>query len=99
MCLLVSEDHASHISFVAGGNLLILGHAGTVEVFTRQVLGKTPRTSQEFRELCSKVPYCGLFMCQEDTKTKKWSSMDSPILPLTHGQNKGSLVKELLYPS
>lgn len=84
---------------ISGGNVLMLGHAGSVEVCIRQLIGKTPRSTQDFREICPKVPYCGLIMCQEDAKTKKWSVQDSPILPFTHGQNKKCNVKELLYPS
>lgn len=78
--------------------MLILGHAGSVEVCTRQILGKSPRSTKDFRDICPKVPYCGLLVCQEDVKTKTWSVIKAPIFPLTHGQNKKVGLKELLYP-
>ena len=87
------------IIVISGGNVLMLGHAGSVEVCVRQLIGKSPRSTQDFRELCPKVPYCGLIVCQEDPKTRKWSVIDTPILPFTHGQNKKVHVKQLLYPS
>ncbi|KAL4223676.1 Ubiquitin-associated and SH3 domain-containing protein B [Mactra antiquata] len=82
-----------------GGNVLIVGHAGTLEVCTRHLIGKNDRSSQEFRELCSKVPYCGLLVCEEEARTKKWSVIDTPIPQMTHGHNKQVNVKNLLYPS
>ena len=82
----------------SGGNILILGHAGSVEVCTRQVLGKQFRSGPDFRDIVTKVPYCGLIKIQEDPKTKKWSVCDSPILTLTHGQNKNGQVKKIMYP-
>lgn len=85
--------------YISEGNVLIVGHAGTVEVCTRQLLGKPHRSAQEFRELCSKVPYCGLLVIEEDKKHKTWKVMDSPISCLTHGQNKIGDVRKLLYPS
>ena len=79
--------------------MLLLGHAGSVEVCTRQLLGKPIRTSAEFREICPNIPYCGLFMCQEDAASKKWTPKPSPILPLTHGHNKKVNPFRLMYPS
>ena len=79
--------------------MLIMGHAGSLEVCTRQLLGKPHRSSSEFREICPQVPYCGLLMCQEDITTKKWTTQPSPIMPLTHGQNKKIDVLKTMYPS
>lgn len=82
-----------------GGNVLIMGHAGTLEVCTRQLFGKPFRSSSEFREICPQVPYCGLLKCQEDVSSKKWTPQLSPILPLTHGQNKKIDILKIMYPS
>ncbi|KAL3856218.1 hypothetical protein ACJMK2_010995 [Sinanodonta woodiana] len=71
-----------------GGNVLIVGHAGTLDVCTRHVLGKSPRSSSEFHDICPKVPYCGMCVCQEDMHSKKWSLQQDFVPPLTHGQNK-----------
>ena len=79
--------------------MLIMGHAGSLEVCTRSLLGKPHRSSAEFREICPQVPYCGLLMCQEDIATKKWTPQLSPILPLTHGQNKKIDILKTMYPS
>lgn len=82
-----------------GGNVMIVGHAGTLEVCTRQLLGKPLRSSPEFREICPQIPYCGLFMCQEDISSKKWTPQPCPILPITHGQNKKVDIMKIMYPS
>ncbi|XP_052800510.1 protein UBASH3A homolog isoform X2 [Mya arenaria] len=82
-----------------GGNILILGHAGSLEVCTRQLLRKTPRPDRDFRDLCAKVPYCGLLSITECLRTQKWSMGDAPILSLTHGQNKQMVMTKLFYPS
>ena len=77
---------------------MVLGHAGSVEVCTRQLLGKTPRPDQDFRVMCSEVPYCGLILIEEDKKHKKWTVQDCPIGSITHSQNKKEDPRKRLYP-
>ena len=83
----------------SGGNVLIIGHAGTLEVCTCSLLGKPTQSVHDFRELCAKVPFCAVFACQEDSKTKKWTILDSPIKTLSHSQNKQQDVTRLLSAS
>lgn len=79
-----------------GGNILIQGHAGSLEACSHSLLGKSHRSSQEFRDLCSKMPYCAVLELQEDAKTKKWTILESPIKTLSHSQNKQQDVKQLV---
>ncbi|KAH3887013.1 protein UBASH3A homolog [Dreissena polymorpha] len=81
------------------GSILIVGHAGSLEVCTRQILGHPPRAEGEFRDLCSRVPYCGLLAIEEDPHSKKWKLLDPLIHTLSHGTNKQTFVHKMLYPS
>ncbi|KAH8024403.1 hypothetical protein HPB51_022887 [Rhipicephalus microplus] len=48
-----------------GGNVLLVGHAATLETCTRQLTGRKPRTATELVQLVHKIPYCGLCVAQE----------------------------------
>ena len=71
------------------GNVMIIGHAATLEACTRQLVGGQPRTTQELTKLVQKIPYCGVCVCQESEsgKSSTWDFIDPPVPPLTHAPN------------
>ncbi|XP_036359529.1 protein UBASH3A homolog isoform X2 [Octopus sinensis] len=69
-------------------NILIVGHAGSLDVCTRQLLGKAPRSVGGFHEILPYVPCCSMCCCVEDPLTKKWRMKEPPVPPITHVANK-----------
>ena len=71
------------------GNIMIVGHAATLEACTRQLVGGETRSTQELTKLVQKIPYCGVCVCQESEsgKSSTWDFIDPPVPPLTHAPN------------
>lgn len=76
------------LCLLAGGNILIVGHAGSLDACFRQLCGKSPRNSMEFHEILNQFPYCCLAMATEDLATKRWTLKEPPIPSVCHGGNK-----------
>ncbi|CAN7982802.1 unnamed protein product [Ixodes hexagonus] len=72
-----------------GGNVLLVGHAATLDTCTRQLTGRAPRSAADLVQLVHKIPYCGLCVAQESAAAEGscWSLVAPPILPLTHSAN------------
>ncbi len=80
-----------------GGNILLVGHAASLDVCTRQLTGQTPRKTNEILNLVRKVPYCSLAAIEErqvtpskGDKTKKarqWDLVEPPVPPMTECSN------------
>ncbi|KAH7945652.1 hypothetical protein HPB49_013562 [Dermacentor silvarum] len=82
-----------------GGNVLLVGHAATLETCTRQLTGRKPRSATELVQLVHKIPYCGLCVAQEVPNCGPqataegaaggtgWALVAPPIPPLTHSAN------------
>lgn len=80
-----------------GGNVLLVGHAATLETCTRQLTGRKPRSAAELVQLVHKIPYCGLCVAQEvvapdaaggdGAAAASWALVAPPIPPLTHSAN------------
>ncbi|XP_071093351.1 ubiquitin-associated and SH3 domain-containing protein B-like isoform X1 [Haliotis cracherodii] len=71
-----------------GGNVLMVGHAGSLDVCSRQLCGKPVRKASEFHQLLSGVAYCAVAMCEENPVNKVWELKEPSVVPLCHGTNK-----------
>ncbi|CAG5129596.1 unnamed protein product [Candidula unifasciata] len=69
------------------GNILLVGHSGTLDACTRQLTGKPVRNSEEFRNIVRGCPYCCLCTAVESSSSGKWALVEPPIPQLTHGAN------------
>uniref|UniRef100_A0A4W4GF65 Ubiquitin associated and SH3 domain containing Bb n=1 Tax=Electrophorus electricus TaxID=8005 RepID=A0A4W4GF65_ELEEL len=69
-----------------GNNVLIVGHASSLEACTRQLQGLPLHNSKEFVQVVRKIPYLGLCACEEQD-TGVWQLVAPPVCPLTHGPN------------
>ncbi|XP_059474408.1 ecdysteroid-phosphate phosphatase [Neocloeon triangulifer] len=69
-----------------GGNVLLVGHAATLDTCTRQILGGSPLTSQEMRGLIQKIPYCSTALLEQEDDNQ-WRLKDTPFPPVTHSSN------------
>lgn len=70
----------------------MVGHATTVDVCTRQLVGGKIRSFQEMSKLLLKVPYCSMTMIEEDEEKKepeerKWALKELPFPPITQTNN------------
>lgn len=77
----------SCFSCFLGDQICIVGHAGSPEVCTRIMLGKTPRLTKPYHELVKNVPYCGVVVCEENKQKDKWLMVQPPIASFQHGFN------------
>lgn len=68
------------------GNILLVGHAASLDVCSRELLGKTPRNATEFTKILQKVPYCSLVTLQRSEEC--WSLVEPPCPPITHSNNQ-----------
>ena len=74
--------------FIAlGGNVLVVGHAGTLEVCTRQMCGLPVRSYTEFNSTIRKVPYLGLCLLERDPSTNLFEIQPAVIPSLGHTAN------------
>ncbi|KAF5304891.1 hypothetical protein FQR65_LT00775 [Abscondita terminalis] len=74
------------LSAATCGNILIVAHACSLDVCSRDLIGCLPRASGEMTKLLSKVPYCGLLTVSHNDE--KWQLIETPCPPLTHTNNQ-----------
>lgn len=69
------------------GNVLFVGHTATLEVCSRELLGRKPRSlGSEMTEIIRKVPYCALLTIAQNGD--RWEIVESPCPPVTHTNNQ-----------
>ncbi|XP_076832473.1 ubiquitin associated and SH3 domain containing Bb isoform X2 [Brachyhypopomus gauderio] len=78
-----------------GNNVLVVGHASSLEACTRQLQGLPLHNSKEFVQVVRKIPYLGVCACEEQDRGV-WQLVDPPVLPLTHGPNHSFSWRETL---
>ena len=61
----------------AGGNVLLVGHAATLDTCSRQLVGREPRNVNELMAIVRKVPYCSVAMLEEVVEEEDLSLMGS----------------------
>lgn len=90
-----SEDYydRSHLvstTVLAGttGNVLLVGHAASLDTCTRQLTGNPARNEREVCKMVHKIPYCGISTAEESPLTKQWTLVKPPILTLQHTGNQ-----------
>ena len=82
-----SHKLTTHIVTDSGsGNILFVGHAGTLDACSRLLTGATPRSGQDLTSLVQKVPYCGVATVEEDS-SGSWQLICPPFPTLTHAPN------------
>nr|XP_970192.2 PREDICTED: protein UBASH3A homolog isoform X1 [Tribolium castaneum] len=67
------------------GNVLFVGHASTLEVCSRELVGKKPRAAYEMTDVIQKVAYCSLLQLAQEGD--KWEIAELPFPPITHTTN------------
>lgn len=70
----------------AGGNILFVGHAASLDVCSRELVGEKPRAPQELTKLIQKVPYCSFVVVGQNEN--KWEFLEPPCPPMTHSNNQ-----------
>ena len=68
-------------------NVLLVGHASSVDTCTRQLIGKPPRSQRDLISMVHKVPFVGLAAAEEGPNGK-WSLVKPPTFTLQHLNNQ-----------
>lgn len=66
--------------------MLIVAHATTLDTCTRQMIGETPRNTNELRQVIHKIPYCSLATIELNNEGQ-WKFVEPECLPVTHSKN------------
>ncbi|CAL4123983.1 unnamed protein product, partial [Meganyctiphanes norvegica] len=69
-----------------GGNILLVGHAATLDTCTRQLIGKSPRSAHEMTSILKKIPYCSFSIAAQDS-LGNWKLQEPPFPSVTHSSN------------
>ncbi len=85
----ILQDFIIRINFgnFKGANILGVGHAGTLEVCTRQICGFPIRQYSEFNATIRKVPYLGMCLLEKDASSQIFEIQQAVIPPLAHTAN------------
>ncbi|KAJ8035382.1 Ubiquitin-associated and SH3 domain-containing protein B [Holothuria leucospilota] len=69
------------------GDILIVGHASTLDGISRPLQGLSSRPTKEFCKLVQSVPYCGCVTAEEYKEFGIWDLVAPPFPTLTHSPN------------
>lgn len=82
-----NNDVTQKILSQTEGNVLLVGHAASVDTCTRQLQGREFREITDLTRIIQKVPYCSIVALECDNK-KDWKFIDQPCHPITHSNNQ-----------
>ncbi|XP_037030338.1 protein UBASH3A homolog isoform X1 [Bradysia coprophila] len=69
------------------GNVLMVGHACTLDSCSRLLIGRNARTQEELSHLLQKVPYCSTIVIEQSPSDNEWHLKDPCCFPVTHNKN------------
>lgn len=75
------------VSIVLGGNILIVGHATTLDTCTRHIVGEKLRSTNDMSRIMQKVPYCSMAVIESEDGIGDWKLVEPPCDPITHTNN------------
>lgn len=70
-----------------GGHILLVGHASSLDVCSRQLIGKEIRPAKDMRKLLPQVPYCSLVTLEYEVENDQWELKEGPTMPVSHSSN------------
>lgn len=73
--------------FFLDGDILLVGHACSLDSLSRPLLHKSPRSKQNFVKMVKEIPFCGLVALMTDG-INDWTFVDPPVPPFTNSTNK-----------
>ena len=68
------------------GNIMLVGHAPSLESCTRQLCGGNAKSQEEFAEITRKIPFLSIVNCEKDLTSGQWKIKPLPIASMKHMQ-------------
>lgn len=76
-----------HLVSSTSGNILIVGHATTLDTCTRYIVGEKLRSTNDMSRIMQKVPYCSMVVIESEDGVGGWKLVEPPCDPITHTNN------------
>ncbi|XP_021693348.1 protein UBASH3A homolog isoform X1 [Aedes aegypti] len=76
-----------HLINNTSGNILIVGHATTLDTCTRHIVGEKLRSTNDMSRIMQKVPYCSMAVIESEDGLGDWKLVEPPCDPVTHTNN------------
>ncbi|XP_058454139.1 ecdysteroid-phosphate phosphatase-like [Malaya genurostris] len=83
-----NSELADQLFRTTNGNILIIGHAGTLDTCTRHLEGGGVPTTADFIRLLLKIPFCSVVAIESAVLDgNRWKLVDPPCAPMTNTKN------------
>ncbi|XP_058813195.1 ecdysteroid-phosphate phosphatase isoform X2 [Topomyia yanbarensis] len=76
-----------HLIQNTSGNILLVGHATTLDTCTRHIVGEKLRSTNDMSRIMQKVPYCSMAVIESEDGADGWKLVEPPCDPITHTNN------------